>query len=270
MGSLSALGAVGEVCLRIPGAFLSSASDDVDSGWTVGVGGVVRLLAGLGLTLLLSKYFFKARRVTFACEVALSFLTFLLLSPLALIIMLLTLGVRQALRLHFDRKYGGKVRLMKGNDAFWAYDEYANCSAITALYVLQGTADMDQIRNRFTTKVLGVWEDGKEVYAVFRNRASRKFGFYCWEEVGDIDFHQHIRHINPDLGHDKPMTEDDVFAEIRKVYDYPMSGHRPQWEVLIVPNYVYNDPAMANQRHYALVFRVHHSFMDGISAGETR
>ncbi len=257
---------VAELCLRIPGALLSPSTSHEDVGWSVGVG-VVRLLGGLGLTLLLSKHFFKARRVSYACEAALSFLTFLLLSPLALIVMLLNFGVRQALRIHFNRKYGGRVQLMNGNDAIWAYDEYANCSAITALYVLQGTPDMAKIRSRFGTRMLGFWEDGKEVYAVLRNRATKKFGFYCWEHAGNIDLHHHVRYINENMGQDQPMTEGEVFDEIRKFYDFPMSSHRPQWEILIVPNYVYNDPEMAKQRHYALVFRVHHSFMDGISAG---
>ena len=231
--------------------------------------GILRLYAILLVILILSKYCFRLRRVSYLCELILSFLTFAIASPIVILGILVTFLCRSALTVYFNRKYNGRVKLMSGNDAFWAYDEYANCCYFTALYVLQGECSMKKVRARFINNVLDKVVDGEEIYGVFRNRAMKKFGFYCWERTERVVPEEHIRFItNSEVeDQDVPMTEDQVFEEIKKIYDYPLRSDRPQWEVLVVPNYVYNDPGLAATKHYALVMRIHHSFMDGISAG---
>ena len=110
--------------------------------------------------------------------------------------------------------------------------------------------------------------NGERFYDVFRKCAIQKFGYYCWQHDTQFDIKNHIRFLNEDTAHVQ-LTESQVFGEIERLIDHPLSPKRPQWEFLLVPHYAYNDPTKAagGKTYFALIIRVHHSFTDGICGG---
>ncbi|ODM94613.1 O-acyltransferase WSD [Orchesella cincta] len=138
---------------------------------------------------------------------------------------------------------------------------------------------------------------GKYTYQKLRSRITEKFGFYCWETLHPMDFciDDHVRYITNDPS--ACLTQDQVLREIQKFMDEPLPLDQPQWQILVVPKFLYNrdndyfahhdileDDGFGNfdtitvkkpqkganyfygNNYYALVWRINHSLMDGISA----
>lgn len=226
----------------------------------------------------------------------------------------LNLLARYLLGIYLKATYLGKIWLMSGRDSFVSHDEYANSCNHYSLYVLKGKCDLTKIRRKFASILEQKLEgDNEVVYDRMKRRLIRKFGYYCWEHLGDqFDIAQHVKYLTGD--ENTILTEDEVFHELKKMYDYPLKGDKPQWEILVIPHYIYtkhysrsydsacdsnnndsqvvaeeeldlidlnslesNDEGSSNAdrttspaqngSHYAFIVRMHHSIMDGISAG---
>lgn len=265
---------------------------------------LTRIYIPAGCTWLLSRYVIKAPPISFCAEVVASFFTAILFLPIILSVSLFNLLARYLLSLYLNAHHHGKIWLMSGRDSFVSHDEYANSCNHYSLYVLKGKCDLGKIQRKFDSILKEKDEVGEIVYDRMKRRLVKKFGYYCWEHLGEeFEITRHVKYLTGD--ENTVLTEDDVFDELKKLYDYPLGGDKPQWEILVIPHYIYsrklrfsdnnnnsNDDdnismdmdsleveAAANaarvdsedqssaESHYAFIVRMHHSIMDGISAG---
>lgn len=261
-----------------------------------------RIYIPAGCTWLLSRYVIKAPPISFCAEVIASFFTAILFLPIILSVSLCNLCARYILSVYLKAKYQGKIWLMSGRDSFVSHDEYANSCNHYSLYVLKGKCDLQKIQQKFASILEQKLspEDAEVVYDRMKRRLVKKFGYYCWEHLGDqFDICQHVKYLTGN--ENTVLTEDQVFDELKKMYDYPLGGEKPQWEILVIPKYIYTKhysrsynnngdnnntssspdqsieldsleveaevEKLAADSHYAFIVRMHHSIMDGISAG---
>jgi hypothetical protein len=82
-----------------------------------------------------------------------------------------------------------------------------------------------------------------------------------------LDIKNHVKIMSGCEDFQRTFSESEIFDKIQYVYDDFFPGDTPQWEILVIPNYRYNKENATAKSHYALLFRVHHSIMDGVSAG---
>ena len=191
-------------------------------------------------------------------------LTLFLALPVLLTAYVLVLIVRQILTHYFTGYCENKFELLDPCDVAWAGETHAQCNNFTSLYVLQGQCNLDDIRRRIQTQLVEKIVDGKRIYKRLEYRVVRKFGFYCWERYDDFKVEKHVRRIS---GTKKEFSEDELFGAMSSIADVPIASDKPQWEILVVPKFIYNGSSMQGQNFYAVIFRVHHSIMDGVSAG---
>ncbi|ODN03585.1 O-acyltransferase WSD [Orchesella cincta] len=258
---------------------------------------LTRIYIPAGCTWVLSRYVIKAPPISFAAEVIASFFTAILFLPIIFTVSFINLSARYLLSFYLKAKYHDKIWLMAGRDSFVSHDEFANSCNHYSLYVLKGKCDLRKIQNKFDSILQEKDGNGEIVYDRMKRRLVRKFGYYCWEHLGkSFDITQHVKYLSGD--ENTVFTEDQVFEELKKMYDYPLGGDKPQWEILVIPKYVYNShlrsrklnnaftqdcsietdslelecnnnvpEGSSTDSHYAFIVRMHHSIMDGISAG---
>jgi len=268
-------------------------------------------------TWLLSRYVIKAPPITFVAEVILSLATMGLLLPIIIPLVCLNLLIRAAVSVYLKLAHGSSQFLMSGRDSFVSHDEYANSCNHYSLYIIKGRCDLAKIRSKFTKILEEKADDGEVVYDRMKRRLIKRFGYYCWEHMGKtFDINKHVRYLRPEWNSESVCTEEGIFNEIRELYDHPFKGDKPQWEILVVPNFKYNSEDVClrrngggedgdiqvqdlprnffsssftekfgvrrsmvlddeesmrveerRERHYGFIVRMHHSIMDGISAG---
>ncbi|OXA60729.1 uncharacterized protein LOC110844958 [Folsomia candida] len=173
-------------------------------------------------------------------------------------------------RIYLYFKTGGKVRLMRGQDAFWASESEFNPCNFTSLYVIEGVPDLEKIRQRLKSSWIERKDtQGRAMFTKLKLKAVQRANYFGWEYHSQFDLSEHIRYLHPD-NPDKHTGEAELFEEITAIYDRILPADKPQWEVLVVPNYHYEDDTSGRKgsHHYALIFRVHHSIMDGLSAAQ--
>ncbi|CAL8123845.1 unnamed protein product [Orchesella dallaii] len=233
-------------------------------------------------------------------EVVLSNIAMLIVAPFAICSVMILCLVRLCIGAILKLRYKGRFHLMSGSDAAWAHQYYANDSCFLNLFVIQGDCSIARIRERIMKSVINCQDPqypGKFTYSRLRSRITEKFGFYCWETLHPMDFciDEHVRYITNDPS--AVLTQDQVLREIQKFMDEPLPTDQPQWQILVVPKFLYNrdndyfanhdileDDGFGNfdtitvkkpqkganyfygNNYYALVWRINHSLMDGISA----
>jgi len=203
----------------------------------------------------------------FICDVILT-----LLLPIIAPLITLNFIWRWIISTYYKVFTGGKIKLMRGEDAFWAFESPANPGNFTSMYVIRGVANLQKIRERLTSAWINAKDpkSGRPLFAKLKCKAVKlPCGYFGWEHCGDnFDVNSHIRYLNP-LYPNTPTSESALFSELSRNYDVILPSNKPQWEILIVPHYIYNSAAStSNGPHYAIVFRIHHSIMDGLSAAQ--
>lgn len=82
-------------------------------------------------------------------EVVLCDLFLFCLIPIAVPLLLLNFLIRALLNLYLSVSSKGKIKLMRGEDAFYAKEAPYNPGNFTSLYIIEGVPDLDKIRKRF-------------------------------------------------------------------------------------------------------------------------
>lgn len=198
-------------------------------------------------------------------------LTAILVLPFVPPLYSLFLFVRYALNKYLNWKYDGKVCIMSGADAVWGTESFCNACNFTSLYVIEGKCDLERIRKKILYGIVEKEINGEKIYEKLKWKANTKCFYPVWEKMyNEFNINNHVKMIGyrPDNS-TEIFTETQVFDEISKIFDYPLAKTKPQWETLVVPNYIYDDPISSQKpgKYYALIFRMHHSIMDGVSAG---
>jgi hypothetical protein len=155
---------------------------------------------------------------------------------------------------------------MRGPDSFFACQSPYNPCNFTSLYVIEGVPDLEKIRQKLGAS----WVErkdtqGRPMFTKLKLKAVERANYFAWEYHSEFDLSQHVRYLHPN-DPNRLIPESQLFQEITALYDNILPSDKPQWEVLLVPNYCYEDGSSARSgstHHYALIFRVHHSIMDG-------
>ncbi|CAG7719192.1 unnamed protein product [Allacma fusca] len=185
--------------------------------------------------------------------------TLVILSPVIFSVIALNLAVRFFLSTFL---LGSRYKLIDGIDAVWAPVYPATVPNFTSLYVLEGQCDLNKIRKKIQLVTR------HPNYVRFNYRVTRKYGYYCWEDTSDkFDVKNHVKIMSGCEDFQRTYSESEIFDKIQYVYDDFFPGDNPQWEILVIPNYRYNSPKESGKSHYAILFRMHHSILDGVSAG---
>jgi len=201
-------------------------------------------------------------------EILLGNSLFIVAIPLLLIVFSILLLIRAIVSLYLRKKYGTRYKLLKGRDAAWAYQRYAHDNCFYSFYKIQGICDMQKVRSQITTRVINHLINGKSTYSRLSRKITVKCGFYCWDCDHEFRIENHIVFLSSE---NEPLTENQVLARLSTVMDEPLDPNFPQWRVYIVPNLVCPNSSVfttdtPKRYHYALVWRMNHAVMDGVSA----
>lgn len=95
-----------------------------------------------------------------------------------------------------------------------------------------------------------------------------KWGYGCWKKV-PFQIHNHVRvwtNFKPRNGlfHTKPEFFQEIIPTLTENFT---NLSVPLWEWVIIPNVQFDEPGSEPGISTIRVFRVHHSYMDGISMG---
>jgi hypothetical protein len=87
-------------------------------------------------------------------------------------------------------------------------------------------------------------------------------GFPAWEKipVKEMDMEKHVKVV--DDGDE--MGELEVFQVMRTIQDKPIVNMAP-WEVYVIPRFSYNKNNSTTTKYYAVIYRIHHAIMDGMT-----
>src|SRR5690348_8130227 len=141
---------------------------------------IPRLYILSGLLFCITRHLKRLKAFNVCCETIVCFLTFIFSSPVLLVFLCGNFIVRTFLTLYFrlivknvtrENPQGDRILLMGGNDAFWAYDEFANSSNFTSLLVMEGECNLANIRKLYSERIVDKVINGERFYDVFRRRA---------------------------------------------------------------------------------------------------
>jgi len=122
--------------------------------------------------------------------------------------------------------------------------------------VLEGRCDPAKITRKVLEGIVEREVGGEKVYHKLKWRAGARLGYPVWEQLDEtFDINKHVRFLHEWNGDGKMRyREEEVFDAISNFFDHPLPKDKPQWEIYIVPEYVYND-ASKTSNYYALIFR---------------
>ena len=218
----------------------------------------------------LNRVLWKSKFLNFLPTFLASWLLVLVLAPITTLFLLVCLGGRLLTAIYLRVFHKNQIFLAHPMDATWAFEKYASPSTCTGLYVVKGKCDYDKILRRME-HCMTLEIKGKLMFDRMRYALRNVMGYVCWERMQNFDMKNHVKLIsdrNPKLT--GALGENEVFEELRRIHDETFSDPNfPPWEILVVPNYIHNNSGTQNKEdsHYALVFRIHHAVMDGVSTG---
>ncbi|XP_035707848.1 uncharacterized protein LOC110859383 isoform X2 [Folsomia candida] len=115
--------------------------------------------------------------------------------------------------------------------------------------------DIAQHRRNYEKHVLN-----REEFSKLTKVWVTKFGYTCLQRDANFDVENHVRMYEEQGG---KVTETDLMETLLPELCKDMEDDHPQWEDVIVPNFVYdNDPIVPR---ILRIIRIHHGYMDGIS-----
>lgn len=206
----------------------------------------------------------------------LSTLVSLFLTPVLLVVAFLMCTARLLISLYLRVRTNNTVKLVQCMDSFQIFDRPNNLLETYTLLILKGAGDLGKIKKALSDKVIN-----NVTYEKLRCRVVKKFGFYCWEILSPEEFRleEHVKlvennnlRIFPGLNNntleikEAAFTEKQVFEKLSEFYSCGMQIDKPRWEVNLVTKFSYETDNLNDEiPQYAVIFRVHHSIMDGIS-----
>jgi hypothetical protein len=234
-------------------------------------------ITNLSLFLLSSAFKLKEIKtfnlVSYIIEVSLSNLTLLGLSPVLIAGFTLVLIIRLILNTCLFISSRGKVRLLRSTDAFWACDKEIQTNYILLFASVEGhhQQTMTMTLHSFCRKILRILDVdsllGSNGFQNLKCKITTRLGFFCWEDSQDtFDIKNHVTYLDENDPF-RPFTKSQIFNQLEKLYDYPMPDNHPKWRFYFIPNYlIKEDSDIQSSEHTAFVWRIHHAFLDGVSA----
>ncbi|CAG7721020.1 unnamed protein product [Allacma fusca] len=132
--------------------------------------------------------------------------------------------------------------------------------------ILEGQIPLEIIRKNVQEKLFPSESPANLSYKVFKNTWTNFMGWAFWKRDLDFDFRNHIRDYDYEgkLAIPNPCNEEDFRNVLGKIVQAPWDRERSPWEILRVPNFLYN-----GCKNSMIVIRVEHVLGDGYSILDT-
>jgi len=170
------------------------------------------------------------------------------------------------------------VEILGVRDTFYGIDDINSApkSSVVITLILDGRFDRHTAVSRMQSVVSKPGTKKFETkYPELRRHLVKWMGFLFWKEDQDFRVENHVHYHNqtgggiPDqngnLTVDQKIDDEYLKRLERQVVNEPYCAGRSAWEMKIVPNYV---PAIGKggvTDYTAILFKIHHSFVDGYS-----
>jgi len=202
--------------------------------------GVIRLMA------------FAISAVFYQLECTLTFLVFLLVIPALLIVSAILKLATCVVERYIA--YTRNCIPLRGDDAVWQQDRPTNRHIIHALMVVEGTPDIEKLRQIIYERlVYGKNEKGERICPRMTQVIEKHLGYFVWKEDENFSMEKHVLNWEGNF----PKSLEDLEVAISEICSLPLPESLSPWQFLVVP--IIDDDC------FGLILRVHHSVADGVA-----
>ncbi|XP_049543862.1 O-acyltransferase WSD-like [Anopheles darlingi] len=203
----------------------------------------------------------------------LTFLEFLLLSPVLLVVVLFFKSYRNGVGFVLRQRHGKHFKgLLDGADVVWAIEDQNSRGMINILaYVEQPLLDRDTaisadilltLRKRISSRLMRQYPPHPKMFW----KRCVELGYYFWTDQSQLSIEDYIRYLDliPLNGDKSYLKESQLRTLLSTINNRNLpANHSSSWEVLVGRQPQLNK---CNQMlQYPIIFRVHHSLGDGVA-----
>uniref|UniRef100_A0A182FB39 O-acyltransferase WSD1 C-terminal domain-containing protein n=2 Tax=Anopheles albimanus TaxID=7167 RepID=A0A182FB39_ANOAL len=202
-----------------------------------------------------------------------TFLEFLLLSPVLIIIALFFKLYRNGVGIVLRQRHGKHFKgLLDGADVVWAIEDQNSRGMINILaYIEQPLLDHNTaisadilltLRKRISSRLMRQYQPHPKMFW----KRCLELGYYFWSDQSQLTIEDYIRYLDiiPLNGVNYYIEESQLRALLSAINNRNLpANHSSSWEVLVGRQPLLNKRNQMLQ--YPIVFRVHHSLGDGVA-----
>lgn len=206
----------------------------------------------------------------------LTFLEFLLLSPVLLTILVTFQLYRTAIGIILQRRHGKHFKgLLDGADVVWAIEDQNSRGMINIMANVEepftnwtsvdGSMSADillTLRKRISSRLMRNYQPHPKMFW----KRNVELGYYFWSDQSELTVEDYIRYLDtiPLAVNQHSIDERQLRSLLGKINNRHLpANHTSSWEVLVGRQPLYDETR--NMLKYPIVFRVHHSLGDGVA-----
>ncbi|XP_050092935.1 O-acyltransferase WSD-like [Anopheles aquasalis] len=202
-----------------------------------------------------------------------TFLEFLLLSPLLIIVVLIFKSYRNGVGFVLRKRHGKHFKgLLDGADVVWAIEDQNSRGMINILaHIEQPLLDHNTaisaeilltLRKRISSRLMRQYQPHSKMFW----KRCVELGYYFWSDQSQLTIEDYIRYLDliPANGDNSFIEESQLRALLSAINNRKLpANHSSSWEVLVGRQPLLNKSNQMLQ--YPIIFRVHHSLGDGVA-----
>uniref|UniRef100_A0A182MYW2 O-acyltransferase WSD1 C-terminal domain-containing protein n=1 Tax=Anopheles dirus TaxID=7168 RepID=A0A182MYW2_9DIPT len=206
----------------------------------------------------------------------LTFLEFIVLSPLLLTIFVTFQLYRTVISIILQRRYGKHFKgLLDGADVVWAIEDQNSRGMInimanaeepfTSWTSVDGSMSADillTLRKRISSRLMRNYQPHPKMFW----KRNVELGYYFWSDQSELTVEDYIRYMDtiPLADNQHSIDERRLRTLLSNINNRQLPAeHTSSWEVLVGRQPVYD--ATRNVLKYPILFRIHHSLGDGVA-----
>ena len=208
--------------------------------------------------------------VQYTIKLIVSLLLLIIFTPIAVLIYLLNEFIRRAIITPLLKVHsGGKLKIVSdGSDNIFSFKKHGNSRNILILTVYKDPIDPEKYGQNFLKRVINYeGPNGAQPYNKLKQIYTKKFGYHCWKDhSAEFNIRDHIRVVDeswwdgnnentdgknnlqpssikitgPDSTTNKTIITESGAMKLLSELTKDMDESRPQWEEIIIPNFVYD------------------------------
>jgi len=142
--------------------------------------------------------------------------------------------------------------LLAYKDVPFLHESETNRNFINGLFVINGTPDIDQIRQLLMERI--ILNCDEPTYVHMRQRVVREYGHYVWQDEDNFDINRHVVFYDGEL----PCNDTELQEILSNLASSPLPDNISPWIFVIVP-------LNMDKEQFATCIRIHHSLGDGFA-----
>lgn len=143
-------------------------------------------------------------------------------------------------------------KLLAYKDVPFLHESENNRNFINGLFVINGTPDIDQLRELLMTRVILNSEEPS--YARMRQRVVKEYGHFVWQTEEDFDVQRHVMFYDGP----SPCTEAELQQTMSSLASEPFPEDISPWIFVVMP-------LNMGKEQFAICIRIHHALGDGFA-----